>query len=100
MKRSVVIHHNTAWWRSQLAISRWTSGSARRQRSGRGGKTVAWATPFRMILALSKLQPDQKTQGQHHRHRMAVKARPQSTLVLIPAQFRLWLLHGTAQWHG
>src|ERR671915_663996 len=87
MNRSVVIHHNTAWWRSQLATFRCTSGSARRQRSGRGGKRVAWATPFRMSLALSKRQPDQKTQGQHHRHRMPVKARPQPTLILIPAQF-------------
>src|SRR5688500_16543918 len=87
MNRSVVIHHNTAWWRSQLATFRCTSGNARRQRSGRGGKRVAWATPFGMSIALSKLQPDQKTQGQHHRHRMPVKARPQPTLILVPAQF-------------
>src|SRR5919106_1527624 len=87
MNRSVVIHHNTAWWRSQFATSRCTSGSARRQRSGRGGKRVAWATPFGMIVALSKLLPDQKTQGQHHRHRMSVKARPQAALILIPTQF-------------
>ena len=39
------------------------------------------------MLALSKLLPDQKTQGQHHRHRLSVKARPQPTLILIPAQF-------------
>src|SRR5918996_4305386 len=87
MNRSVVIHHNTAWWRSQLATFRCTSGSARRQRSGRGGKRVAWAAPFGLMLALSKLLPDQKTQGQHHHHRMSVKARPQPTLILIPAQF-------------
>src|SRR5262252_7735377 len=98
MNRSVVIHHNTAWWRSQLATSRCTSGSARRQRSGRGGKRVAWATPFGMLVALSKLKPDQKTQGQHHCHRMSVKARPQPTLILIPTQlpfgFFMALLNG------
>ena len=86
MKPSVVIHHNTAWCRSQFAISRCTSGSARRQRSTRGGKRVAWATPFATLVALSKLLPDQKTQRQHHRHGMAVKARPQATLILIPTQ--------------
>src|SRR5918992_1757940 len=89
MKLSVVIHHNTAWCRSQVAISRCTSGSDRRQRSTRGGKRVAWATPFGMMLALSKLLPDQKTQGQHHRHGMSVKTRPQATLILIPAQLPL-----------
>ena len=87
MNRSVVIHHNTAWWRSQFATSRCTSGSARRQRSGRGGKRVARATPFGMLVAFSKLLPDQKTQRQHHCHGMAVKARPKTALILIPAQF-------------
>ena len=56
MNRSVVIHHNTAWWRSHRATSRCTAGRARRQRSGRGGKRVAWATPFGMLVSLSKLE--------------------------------------------
>jgi hypothetical protein len=92
MNRSVVIHHNTAWWRSHSAPSRCISGSARRQRPGSGGKRVAWATPSGMILALSKLQPQQKPHGQHHGDGMAVKAWPQPTLLLIPAQFPCGLL--------
>jgi hypothetical protein len=100
MNRSVVLHHNTAWWRSQLATSRCPSGSARRPRSGRGGTRVAWATPLRMLVALSKLKPDQKTHGQHHCHRMAGKARPQPTLILLPTPrpcgFFMVLLNGMA----
>ena len=45
-----------------------------------------------MIVALPKLQPEQKTQGQHHRHRMPVEAWPQPALILIPAQFLFGLL--------
>src|SRR6266511_963422 len=92
MNRSVVLHHNTAWWSSHRATSRCTAGSARRQRSGRGGKRVAWATPIGMVMALSQLPPEQKTHGQHDRDGMAVKARPQAALILSPAQFLLDLL--------
>src|SRR6266567_8644816 len=92
MNRSVDIHQSTAWWRSHRATSRCTAGSARRQRSGRGGKRVAWATPVCVALALPQLQPEQKAHGQHHRDRMAVKARPQPALILVPAQLLLGLL--------
>ena len=92
MNRSVDIHQSTAWWRSHRAPSRCTAGSARRQRSGRGGKRVAWATPICVALALPPLQPDQKAHGQHHCDRMPVKARPQPALILVPAQFLFGLL--------
>src|SRR5256884_8890478 len=92
MNRSVDIHQSTAWWRSHRATSRCTAGSARRQRSGRGGKRVAWATPVWVALALPQLQPEQKAHGQHHRDRMPVKARPQPSLILVPAQFLFGLL--------
>src|SRR6187200_2516986 len=83
---SVVMHHTTAWCRSHCATSRCTAGSARRRQSGRGGKRVAWATPFALTVAVLQLQTRQKTHGQHDRHRMAVEARPQTALILIPTQ--------------
>src|SRR5207244_1516448 len=86
MNRSVDIHQSTAWWRSHRATSRCTAGSARRQRSGRGGQRVAWATPVCVALALPQLQPEQKAQGQHHCGGMPVQAWPQAALVLIPPQ--------------
>ena len=52
---SVVIHHITAWCRSHCATSRCTAGSARRRQSGRGGKRVAWATPFGLTMAVVQL---------------------------------------------
>src|SRR2546428_1799641 len=87
MNRLVDTHQSTAWWRSHRATSRCTAGSARRQRSGRGGKRVAWATPVCVALALPQLQPEQKAQGQHHCGGMPVKAWPQAALILIPPQF-------------
>src|SRR2546428_817008 len=92
MNLSVDTHQMTAWLRSQRATSRCTAGSARRHRSGRGGKRVAWATPFWVTMALPEFQAEQKAQGQHHRDRMAVKTRPQPDLILIPAQLLLGLL--------
>src|SRR2546427_9843949 len=92
MNLSVDTHQMTAWLRSQRATSRCTAGSARRHRSGRGGKRVAWATPFWVTMALPEFQAEQKAQGQHHRDRMAAKARPQPALILIPAQLLLCLL--------
>jgi hypothetical protein len=91
MNRSVVIHHNSAWWRSHLATSRCTAGSVRRQRSSRGGKSVAWATPSGLILALSQLLPQQKAVSQHGADRMAGEPWPQPPLVLVPAQCTLGL---------
>ena len=85
MHRSVDIHQSTAWWRSHRATSRCTAGSARRQRSGRGGQRVAWTTPVSVALALPQRQPDQHAHDQHHGDRMPVKARPQPALILVPA---------------
>src|SRR5436190_1589138 len=46
-----------------------TAGSARCQRSGGGGKKVAWATPVGVALALPPLPPEQQAHGQPHRDR-------------------------------
>src|SRR6186997_69912 len=97
---SVVIHHITAWCRSHCATCRCTTGSARRRQSGRGGKRVAWATPFGLAMTMLQLETRQKTHGQHDGHGMAVKARPQTALILIPTQlffgFLVELLNGMA----
>lgn len=73
--------------RSQSLTQRCTWGSVSRRRSGRGGKRRAWPSDLRLILALAKLQPDQKTVSQHHRYGVAMEAVPASPLMLIPAQF-------------
>jgi hypothetical protein len=91
MNRSVVIHHSSAWWRSQRATSRWTAGSVPRCRSGRGGKRVAWATPSGMVLSLPQLLPQQKAVGQHGADGMPVETRPPPPLVLVPTPFPLGL---------
>ena len=91
MKRSVVTHHWTAWWRSHRATSRWIAGSGRRRRSGRGGKRVARATPSPRSAPLAQLQPDQEAVGQHHGDRVPMEARPQPALVLSPAPLALGL---------
>jgi hypothetical protein len=62
------------------------------RRSSRGRKRVAWATPAWLVVPLVPLQPDQKTVGQHDRHRMPVEPGPQAPLVVIPAQLPLVLL--------
>src|SRR5712691_1327180 len=92
MNRSVVTHQSTAWWCSHRATSRCTAGSARRQRSGRGGKRVAWATPMGMAMSLFQFQPKQKAQGQHHRDRMPVEPWPQAALIVVPTQLLFRLL--------
>src|SRR5207245_10326338 len=92
MNLSVDTHQMTAWLRSQRATSRCTAGSARRHRSGRGGKRVAWATPLWVTMALPEFQAEQKAQEQHHRDRMAVKAPPQPAPILLPAQLHLVLV--------
>jgi hypothetical protein len=92
MNRSVVTHHCTAWWRSQRAISRCTTGRVCRRRSGRRGKGVAWATPAAWRTSLTPLQSHQEAVRQHHSDRMPVEASPQAALVVIPAQLALGLL--------
>src|ERR671916_3153753 len=91
MNRSVVTHQRTAWCRSHWTTSRCTAGSVLRRRSERGGKKVAGATSPGLTAALAQLQPDQKTVGQHHRDRMPMEARPQPSLVVVPAQLALGL---------
>src|SRR5215472_7030248 len=90
-------HSLAASRRSQSPISRWTSGSDIRRRSGRGGKSPPRATREGSFLPLLPFLPHQEAVGQHHAHRMAVEARPQPALVLVPAQqplgFLMVLLH-------
>jgi hypothetical protein len=85
MNRSVVTHHCMAWWRSEQATSRWTAGSARLWRFGRGGTRGAGAAAPYGPAELSQLEPHQKAVGHHHGHRMPMKPRPQPALIQIPA---------------
>src|SRR5919106_3205016 len=92
MNCSVVTHHNSAWWRSQRATSRCTAGNSFRRGSRRGGKRVPGAAWTPLGPSVLHLQPDQEAVSQHHAHPMAVKALPESSLVLVPAQLSLGLL--------
>ena len=78
--------------RSQSVIWRCTSGSDVRRRSGRGEKGRRGRPERARSCRCSPLLPHQETVRQHHGHRMAVEARPQSALVLVPAQQPLGLL--------
>jgi hypothetical protein len=86
MKRSGVTHHRTAWCRNHRATSRWSAGSVRRRRSGRGGKRVAGATSVARSAPLAPRHPDQDAIGPHHRQRRPVAPTPPPALVVIPAQ--------------
>src|ERR1700733_2324115 len=81
----------TASRRSQSTIRRWTSGSGIRRRSGRGGKRPTRSAAAAHSLALLELLPHQETVRQQHQHTVAVKAGPQSPLILVPAQQLLGL---------
>src|SRR5260370_8060033 len=78
--------------RSPSQMRRWIAGSGRRRRSGRGGKRPAWPAPSPRLLPLLELVPDQETVRQHHADRVPVEARPESPLVLVPAQQHLRFL--------
>src|SRR5215510_4116361 len=56
------------------------------------GKRAPWSARASSLLSLSPLLPHQETVRQHHGHRRAVEARPQSALILVPAQQPLGLL--------
>src|SRR5437588_33721 len=56
------------------------------------GERAPWSARAGALLSLSPLLPHQETVRQHHRHRMAVEARPQSALILVPAQQPFGLL--------
>src|SRR5262249_5870992 len=92
MNASVVTHQHTAWWRSHRTTSRRTAGSVCRHRSGRGGKRLPRTSAPTHHPSLAQFQPHEKAVGQHHRAGMAVEARPQPALILIPPQFPLGLL--------
>ena len=73
--------------RSHSMTARWISGNETRRRSRQGGKSRAETPGAHHLLALPVFQPDQKTVGQHHRHRVPMKAFPHPALMLIPTQF-------------
>src|SRR5271166_519220 len=50
------------------------------------GKRAPWSARADSLLSLLPLLPDQKTVRQHYAHRVPVKARPQPSLILVPAQ--------------
>src|SRR5512142_146363 len=77
---------------SQSITWRCTSGSDRRRRSGRGGKRPACPTTPARLLPLLPLLSDQEGVGQHHTDGMPMEPRPQTALVLVPAQQALGLL--------
>src|SRR4029453_17264164 len=78
--------------RSQSQVRRCTSGRDRRRRSGRGGKRPAWPATPALLRPLLHFLPDQETVSQHPPHRVAIEARPQPSLILVPAQETLGLL--------
>src|SRR5436309_3527401 len=78
--------------RSQSQMRRCTSGRGTRRRSGRGGKSPTGTAPQGYLLPVLPLLEDQEAVGQHHQHTVAVEARPQPPLVLVPAQQSLGLL--------
>src|SRR5437763_7901682 len=90
--RSRLFTSRRAWSSSQSQMRRWTAGSGTRRRSGRGGKRPALPPAPAHPLPPLPLLLDQEAVGQHHQHAVAVEARPQTPLVLVPAQQRLGLL--------
>src|SRR5262249_54105363 len=77
---------------SQSPMRRCTSGSGRRRRSGRGGKSPTGTSPQAYLLPVLPFLFDQEAVRQHHQHTVAVEPRPQPALVLVPAQQFLGLL--------
>src|SRR5215472_3833588 len=85
--RPDAINSRMAAQRNHSLSRRWSSGSAIRRRSGRGGKSAPRASAHFALLALAHFQPHQKTIAQHYGDGMAMKAIPAPSLILIPAQF-------------
>src|SRR4051812_5029571 len=85
------VDSRSASCRCSSLTSRCTSGTLTLRRSGRGGKSSAWPTRTSALTSLP-LAPDQETGRQHHRRRMAMEARPQPPLILIPTQLPFGLL--------
>jgi len=86
------INSRIAACRSPSLTRRWTSGSERRRRSGRGGKSGSWPPAPRALPTAVRFHPDQKTIAHHDQHGLAMKPVPAAPLVLIPAQLRFCLL--------
>src|SRR5205814_4798337 len=84
--RPVSTSSMSAWTLSQSTTARWTDANDWRLRSRPGGKRRAGAAPARALRARSPLEPDQETEGKHHRHRVSVEPVPATALVLVPAQ--------------
>src|SRR5215472_3349189 len=80
------INSRMAAQRSHSLTRRWSSGSGRRRRSGRGGKSGPRPSTPPALLALPPFQPHQKTIAQHYGDGVAMKAIPAPSLILIPAQ--------------
>jgi hypothetical protein len=94
------INSRMAAQRSHSLTRRWSCGSGRRRRSGRGGKSGPRPSAQLAALPLPPFQPHQKTIAQHHGDGVAMKAIPAPSLILIPAQlgfgFLMILLHPVA----
>ena len=94
--RSSSINSRTASQRSHSLTLRCTSGSGVRRRSGRGGKSGARAPALSSLLAFVPFQPDQKTEAQHHRDRLAMKAIESASPDTDPTPTPFSLLHDIA----
>src|ERR1041384_956585 len=70
----------------QSAMLRCNAAREQRRRSGRGGKNAARGPRAAGVGTLVPFQPHQKAIRQHDRHSMPVEARPESALILVPAQ--------------
>ena len=91
MNRAVVIHHRTAWCRRHRASSRCPAGRGWRWGVGPGGTRGASAPLPLVTASWPPLPPAQHARGQHDRHGMPRKARPQPPLGLVPAPLALGL---------
>src|SRR5262249_44396923 len=83
--RSRRIRSRMASRRSQSTTRRCISGSGRRLRSGRGGKSPARPAAPAPCRSALELLTDQEAVGQHHQHAVAVEPPPQPPLSLAPA---------------
>src|SRR5262249_37580665 len=68
------------------------AGGGGRGGGGGGGKRRALRPAPGLLLPLLPFLPHQEAVGEHHRHGVAVEARPQPPLILVPAQQPLGLL--------
>jgi hypothetical protein len=98
--RPVVKSSTMAAARNQSAMLRCSAASEQRWRSGRGGKNTARGPRAARVRAFVPFQPHQKALSKHDSKGVAVKAFPQPSLILVPAQqpfgFFMILLHPTA----